>query len=30
MPSYQYTAKNEKGKTVRGTAAAPSPEALYA
>ena len=30
MPSYQYTAKNEKGKTVRGTAVAPSPEALYA
>ena len=30
MPSYQYTAKNEKGKTVRGSAAAPSPEALYA
>lgn len=30
MPSYQYTAKNEKGKTVRGTAAAPSPETLYA
>lgn len=30
MPSYQYTAKNEKGKTVRGTASAPSPEALYA
>ena len=30
MPSYQYTAKNEKGKTVRGTAAAPNPEALYA
>ena len=30
MPSYQYTAKNEKGKTVRGTASAPNPEALYA
>lgn len=30
MPSYQYTAKNEKGKTVWGTASAPSPEALYA
>ena len=30
MPSYQYTAKNEKGKTVRSTASAPSPEALYA
>lgn len=30
MPNYQYTAKNQQGKTVRGTAAAPSAEALYA
>ena len=30
MPRYRYTAKNQQGKTVRGTAAAPSPEALYA
>lgn len=30
MPRYRYTAKDEAGKTVRGSAVAPSPEALYA
>ena len=29
MPSYRYTATNAKGRTVRGTAQAPSVEALY-
>ena len=29
MPRYRYTATNAAGRTVRGTAEAPSLEALY-
>ena len=30
MPNYRYSARNDKGRTVRGAAVAPSQDALYA